>query len=36
VPCLQITDTGGQPTWLYDSNAIIAYLNREFGDAAAA
>jgi len=36
VPCLQITATGGQQTWLYDSNAIIAYLNREFGDAAAA
>ena len=36
VPCLQITDTAGQRTWLYDSNAIIAYLNREFGDAAAA
>ena len=36
VPCLQITDKGGQRTWLYDSNAIIAYLNREFGDAAAA
>jgi len=36
VPCLQITDTHGQQTWLYDSDAIIAYLNREFGDASAA
>ncbi|MDP1646155.1 MAG: glutaredoxin [Thiobacillus sp.] len=32
VPCLQVTDAQGQPTWLYDSNTVIAYLNREFGD----
>ncbi|MFZ3175412.1 MAG: glutaredoxin [Thiobacillus sp.] len=36
VPCLQVTDAQGQQTWLYDSDAIIAYLNREFGDASAA
>lgn len=36
VPCLRITDAQGQQTWLYDSNAVIAYLNREFGDSPAA
>jgi len=36
VPCLLIADASGQPTWLYESDAINAYLNREFGDAAAA
>jgi glutaredoxin len=36
VPCLQVTDAQGQQTWLYDSNAVIAYLNREFGDSPAA
>ena len=36
VPCLLITDTDGRQTWLYESNAIAAYLNREFGDASAA
>lgn len=36
VPCLLITDAQGQQTWLYESDAINAYLNREFGDAAAA
>jgi glutaredoxin len=36
VPCLQVTDAQGRQTWLYDSDAIIAYLNREFGDASAA
>ncbi|OYY81447.1 MAG: glutaredoxin [Hydrogenophilales bacterium 17-61-9] len=35
-PCLLITDAGGQHTWLYESDAINAYLNREFGDASAA
>jgi len=35
VPCLRITDANGKQTWLYDSDAIIAYLNREFGDASA-
>ena len=36
VPCLLIADTHGQPTWLYESDAINAYLNREFGTASAA
>ena len=36
VPCLRITDANGEQTWLYDSNAVIAYLNREFGDTPAA
>jgi glutaredoxin len=31
VPCLQITDANGQLSWLYESDAINAYLNREFG-----
>lgn len=33
VPCLRITDAHGTHTWLYESDAIIAYLNREFGTA---
>jgi glutaredoxin len=33
VPCLQITDANGQQSWLYESDAINAYLNREFGAA---
>ncbi len=36
VPCLQITDASGRQTWLYESDAINAYLNREFGDLPAA
>ena len=36
VPCLLITDDDGEATWLYESGAIIAYLDREFGDSAAA
>lgn len=36
VPCLLITDDNGQQTWLYESDAINAYLTREFGAAAAA
>ena len=36
VPCLQITEANGQKTWLYESDAINAYLNREFGDMATA
>lgn len=36
VPCLLITDANGRQTWLYESDAINAWLNREFGDAAAA
>jgi len=36
VPCLLITDANGQKTWLYESDAINAYLNSEFGETAAA
>ncbi len=36
VPCLLITESSGQKTWLYESDAINAYLDREFGDAPAA
>ena len=36
VPCLRITDAAGQHTWLYESDAINAYLNREFSAATAA
>ncbi len=30
-PCLRIIDPDGRNTWMYESNDIIAYLNREFG-----
>ncbi|MDQ1314603.1 MAG: hypothetical protein QG662_712 [Pseudomonadota bacterium] len=33
VPCLLITDADGKQTWLYESDAINAWLNREFGAA---
>jgi glutaredoxin len=33
VPCLLITDSEGRQTWLYESDAISAWLNREFGAA---
>jgi len=33
VPCLLVTDAAGSQTWLYESDAINAYLNREFGAA---
>ena len=36
VPCLLITAADGLQTWLYESDAINAYLNREFGGTAAA
>jgi glutaredoxin len=36
VPCLLINDAGGEQTWLYESDAINAYLNREFGSPSAA
>ena len=36
VPCLLIADASGQQTWLYESDAINAYFNREFGAASAA
>ena len=29
-PCLRITDAQGRDEWLYESRAIIAYLEREF------
>jgi len=33
VPCLLITDDDGKETWLYESDAINAWLEREFGAA---
>src|SRR5512139_487821 len=36
VPCLLIRDGQGRAAWLYESNEISAYLNREFGGTAAA
>ena len=36
VPCLLITDAAGQQTWLYESDEINAWLNREFGAPSAA
>ncbi len=33
VPCLLITDKTGQQTWMYESDAINAYLSHEFGAA---
>ncbi|MFN3750222.1 MAG: glutaredoxin family protein [Thiobacillus sp.] len=33
VPCLLIRAADGSQTWLYESDAIVAYLNREFGAA---
>ncbi|MFO7543012.1 MAG: glutaredoxin [Thiobacillus sp.] len=36
VPCLMMTDADGKQTWLYESDAINAYLNREFGAAVTA
>jgi len=33
VPCLLITDDSGKQTWLYESDAINTWLNREFGAA---
>lgn len=36
VPCLRMTDAGGQQSWLYESDAINAFLNSEFGAAPAA
>jgi glutaredoxin len=33
VPCLLITNADGKQTWLYESDAINAWLNREFGAA---
>jgi glutaredoxin len=36
VPCLLITNADGSQSWLYESDAINAWLNREFADAPAA
>jgi len=36
VPCLLIADANGQQSWLYESDAINAYMNHEFGAARAA
>ncbi|AOW15021.1 glutaredoxin [Hydrogenophaga crassostreae] len=33
VPCLKINDGSGKSQWLYDSTAIIAYLQARFGKA---
>lgn len=33
VPCLLIAGADGKQTWLYESDAINAWLNREFGAA---
>lgn len=30
VPCLKITEANGQTRWLYESGAIIAYLQQKF------
>ena len=30
VPCLKITDDKGETTWLYESSAIIQYLQNRF------
>lgn len=32
VPCLYIHDDGTEPRWLFESNDIVAYLQRRFGD----
>lgn len=33
VPCLKITDATGKSQWLYDSEAIVAYLRKRFAAA---
>jgi glutaredoxin len=33
VPCLRIAEADGGVTWLYESDAINAWLDREFGPA---
>ena len=32
VPCLKITESDGNVTWLYESSDIINYLNERFPD----
>lgn len=31
VPCLKVTESNGQSQWIYESGAIISYLNSRFG-----
>ncbi len=31
VPCLRIENEGGEPTWMYESADIVAYLKQHFG-----
>ena len=33
VPCLKITETDGSETWMYESSAIIEYLEQQFAAA---
>lgn len=33
VPCLKITEADGQSQWLFESGAIISYLNQRFAAA---
>ena len=30
VPCLKIASDSGEPQWMYESNAIIAYVEEKF------
>lgn len=30
VPCLRIEDTSGEPSWMYESSDIIAYLEKSY------
>lgn len=32
VPCLRITETDGTVRWLYESDAIVEYLEQRFGE----
>jgi glutaredoxin len=32
VPCLRITDAAGESEWLYESDAIVAYLRGRFAE----
>ena len=33
VPCLRVTDSLGKVTWLYESTAIVEFLENRFGSA---
>jgi len=35
VPCLRITDEQGDVTWMYESRAIVSYLQAEYAAASA-